>query len=148
MKPTERTLVLFKPDALTRNLVGTILQRFERAGLQPMDFRRTVFSADRLEKHYAELRAKHPRAYERNAGYLPGKPVLAVILEGSDAVAKVRRLVGSTEPAAAPPGTIRGDYSSDTIALADAENRGLYNLVHAADSVEAAEREIQIWFQS
>jgi nucleoside-diphosphate kinase len=148
MNPTERTLLLFKPDALARGLVGAILQRFEAAGLQPMEFRRTLFDVDRLEKHYAELRIKHPRAYERNAGYLPGKPVLAVILEGTDAVAKVRRLVGPTEPATAPPGTIRGDYSSDTIALADAENRGLRNLVHAADSVESAEREIRIWFQS
>jgi nucleoside-diphosphate kinase len=146
MKSSERTLVLFKPDALDRGLVGAILQRFEQAGLRPTGFHRAEFDLDRLALHYAELRTKHPRAYERNARDLPGKPLLAVILEGPDAVAKVRRLVGPTEPASAPPGTIRGDYSSDTIALADSEDRGLRNLVHAADSLEAAEREIQIWF--
>jgi nucleoside-diphosphate kinase len=143
----ERTLVLFKPDALDRGLVGAILQRFELAGLRVMGIRGFKFERVDLALHYAELQTKHPRAYERNARDLPGKPGIALILEGSDAVAKVRRLVGSTEPASAAAGTIRGDYSSDTIALADAEDRGLHNLVHAADSTEAAQREIEIWFR-
>lgn len=144
----ERTLVLLKPDALERGLVGAILQRFEAAGMELVNIRRFEFDLEQLAPHYAELRAKHPLAYQRNARDLPGKPGIAVILEGPDAIAKVRRLVGPTEPATAPAGTIRGDYSSDSYAVADSEDRGLYNLVHAADSLEAAQREIQIWFQS
>jgi nucleoside-diphosphate kinase len=148
MNPMERTLVLFKPDALERGLVGAILQRFELTGLRLIDIRRFTFDRVHLAAHYAELQVTHPRAYTRNARDLPGKPGIALILEGPDAIAKVRRLVGPTEPATAPAGTVRGDYSSDTYAIADAEDRGLYNLVHAADSIEAAQREIQIWFQS
>jgi nucleoside-diphosphate kinase len=144
----ERTLVLLKPDALQRGLVGAILQRFESAGMELINIRRFQFDLEHLAPHYAELQAKNPLAYQRNARDLPGKPGIALILEGTDAIAKVRRLVGPTEPATAPAGTIRGDYSSDTYAVADAEDRGLYNLVHAADSIEAAQREIQIWFQS
>jgi nucleoside-diphosphate kinase len=144
----EHTLVLFKPDALDRGLVGAILHRFELAGLCLIDIRRFQFDLEHLAPHYAELQSKNPLAYKRNARDLPGKPGIALILEGPDAVAKVRRLVGPTEPATAPAGTIRGDYSSDAYAIADAEDRGLYNLVHAADSIQSAQREIQIWFHS
>lgn len=142
----ERTLILLKPDALSRGLIGEILQRFERAGLRIEEIRPVRFSAAQLSEHYAELRLKNPRAYDRNARYLEGQRGLAMILAGNQAVAKVRLLVGPTEPASAPPGTIRGDYSSDSIAVADAEGRGLHNLIHAADSRESAEREAALWF--
>lgn len=147
MNDCERTLILLKPDALRRGLLGEILQRFERAGLQVHDIRRVQFTLARLEQHYAELRLKHPRAYDRNARYLASQTGIAVVLSGIHAIAKARSLTGPTEPASAPPGTIRGDYSSDTIAIADAQDRGLHNLIHAADSPEAAAREIALWFE-
>jgi nucleoside-diphosphate kinase len=146
MKHLEETLILFKPDALERGLVGEVLRRFEKAGLRVRDIRGVQLGVTQLELHYAELRAKNPRAYDRNARYLTGKHAIAAVLVGINAIPKVRLLVGPTEPATAPPGTVRGDYSSDTIAAADAEDRGLHNLVHAADSPEAARREIGIWF--
>jgi nucleoside-diphosphate kinase len=148
MKDGERTLILLKPDAVRRGLVGEILQRFERAGLQILDIRRVKLTAERLEQHYAELKAKNPRAYDRNARYLSNHVGIAVVLSGTHAIAKARQLAGPTEPASAPPGTIRGDYSSDTIAIADAQDRGLHNLIHAADSSEAAARETALWFES
>ncbi len=147
MNDCERTLILLKPDALRRRLLGEILHRFERAGLEIHDIRRVEFTSARLEQHYAELRLKNPRAYDRNARYLAGQTGFAVVLSGIHAIAKTRSLTGPTEPAAAPPGTIRGDYSSDTIAIADAQDRGLHNLIHAADSPEAAAREIALWFE-
>jgi nucleoside-diphosphate kinase len=127
-------------------LVGEILRRFERAGLRIRDVKRVRYTAARLEQHYAELKVKNYHAYDRNARYLAGQEGFGVVVTGTHAVAKVRLLVGPTEPASAPPGTIRGDYSSDTIALADAQDRGLHNLIHAADSPEAAVREIALWF--
>jgi len=142
----ERTLVLLKPDTLGRGLCGEVLGRFERAGLRLVDIRKARFTRVLLARHYAELRAKDPGAYERATRTMMGQEAVAVILQGPNAVAKARSLTGPTDPLAAPPGTIRGDYLSDSIALANAEDRGLDNLVHAADSVAAARRETRIWF--
>ena len=99
-----------------------------------------------LTKHYADLKSKNPGAFDRNIRYLAKKNTLALLLVGVNAIAKARMLIGPTEPSVAPPGTIRGDLSSDTIKFADSRDRGLYNLVHAADSTGSAKREIQLWF--
>jgi nucleoside-diphosphate kinase len=147
MNHVEETLVLIKPDALERGLAGEIICRFESAGLRIGDARLASPSLVMVEKHYADLKSKNPRAFDRNTRYLAGKNVLALVLLGVRAIAKARVLIGSTEPAAAPPGTIRGDLSSDTIKFADSQDRGLYNLVHAADSPGSARREIKLWFK-
>jgi nucleoside-diphosphate kinase len=146
MNPVEETLVLIKPDALERGLVGEIICRFERAGLSIRNVRWACPRQAEVEKHYSDLKLRNARAFDRNTRYLAGKQTLALVLAGANAVAKVRALIGATEPGSAPPGTIRGDLSSDTIRLADAEDRGLRNLVHAADSPDSAKREIAIWF--
>jgi nucleoside-diphosphate kinase len=146
MSTHERTLILLKPDTLGRGLCGEVLSRFERAGLRIITIRKTRFTRTLLARHYAELRLKNPEAYRRNAPYLAGKDVIALVLEGPNAIAKSRSLAGPTDPLAAAPGTIRGDFSSDSIPFADSENRGLKNLVHAADSPASARREIRLWF--
>ena len=142
----EETLVLIKPDALERGLAGEILRRFEAAGLRIRNVRWASLSPGLLANHYADLKAKNPRAFDRNTRYLAGKNAVALVLSGVNAISKVRLLIGPTEPAGAPPGTIRGDLSSDTIRFADSQNRGLHNLVHAADSPGSAKREIALWF--
>ena len=139
--------MLLKPDALERGLCGEILARFERAGLRLKDVRRSRFTRARFAAHYAELRVQHPEAFARNARSLIGREVFAVILVGPNAIAKVRALIGPTDPLQAPAGTVRGDLSADSIALADAADRALGNLVHAADSAVSARREIRIWFR-
>jgi nucleoside-diphosphate kinase len=146
MSNHQRTLVLLKPDTLRRGLCGEVLSRFERAGLQVVDVRKARFTRALLTRHYAELKAKNPAAYHRNAPYLAGREVIALLLEGRNGIAKARALAGPTDPLVAPPGTIRGDFSSDSIPFADSENRGLDNLVHAADSPASARREIKLWF--
>ena len=146
MDPNEETLILIKPDTLERGLVGEVLRRFESTGLRIRNIRYVCPDLEKVETHYADLKARNPRAFDRNTRYLAGKNAIAVVLSGVKAITKVRTLIGSTEPAAAPPGTIRGDLSSDTIALADAEDRGLFNLIHAADSPDSARREIEHWF--
>src|SRR5256885_6309209 len=143
----EETLVLIKPDALERGLAGEIIRRFEAAGLRIHNVRWVSPSLAMVEKHYADLKSKNPRAFDRNTRYLAKKNALALVLAGISAIAKVRMLIGPTEPVTAPPGTIRCDLSSDTIKFADSQDRGLYNLVHAADSTDSAIREIELWFE-
>ncbi|HUL51398.1 MAG TPA: nucleoside-diphosphate kinase [Candidatus Nitrosotalea sp.] len=147
MANAEETLVLIKPDAVERGQIGEVIRRFEQAGLRVVNARWVCPSLAAVETHYADLKARNPRAYDRNTRYLAGKNLVALVLAGVNAIAKVRMLIGTTEPATAAPGTIRGDLSSDTIPLADSEDRGLYNLVHAADSPESARKEIEIWFR-
>jgi nucleoside-diphosphate kinase len=142
----EETLVLIKPDALERRLVGEIIRRFEAGGFTILNVRWASLSPELLENHYADLKSKNPRAFDRNKRYLVGKNAIALVLAGVNAVAKVRLVIGPTEPFAAPPGSIRGDLSSDSIVLADSQDRGLHNLVHAADSADSAKREIALWF--
>jgi nucleoside-diphosphate kinase len=146
MQPTEETLVLIKPDAIERGLAGEIICRFEKAGFRIRNVRLVCPRLSEVEEHYADLQERNARAFDRNTRYLAGKQTIALVLAGVNAIAKVRALIGATEPAGAQPGTIRGDLSSDTIKLADDEDRGLYNLVHAADSMDSAKREITLWF--
>jgi len=146
MSKTETTLILFKPTALERGLVGVILARFEQAGLALRDIRWIRFTPEVLKPHYAELNQKNSVAYERTVRYLSDKEGIAVLLNGPNAIAKVRALVGPTDPLAAPAGTIRGDFGSDSVPLSNTEGRSVQNMVHAADSLAAAEREIALWF--
>ena len=146
MDDIEETLVLIKPDALERGLTGEILRRFEAAGLRIQNIRWTCLSRTLIEEHYADLKSKNPRAFDRNTRYLAEKHAIALLLAGVNAVGKVRVIIGPTDPAGAPPGTIRGDLSSDSIVFADSQDRGLNNLVHAADSLDSAAREISLWF--
>ena len=131
---TERTLVLVKPDAVRRGLVGEILGRFERKGLQvvAMDLRR--IDAETADRHYAEHVGKAFYAALRE--FVTSGPLVAVLLEGDEAIPVVRSLVGATDGRSAAAGTIRGDFS-----LSNREN-----LVHASDSAEAATREAGIFF--
>ena len=146
MDQPEETLVILKPDALERGVTGEIIRRFETAGLRIRQARWVCPDLALVQRHYGDLKVRNPRAFDRNTRYLSGKNAFALVLAGVNAIAKVRAMIGPTEPAAAPPGTIRGDLSSDTIKLADAQDRGLYNLVHAADSAESARKEIELWF--
>ena len=131
---TERTLVLIKPDAVRRGLVGEVLSRFERKGLAivALDLRR--IDGDLADRHYAEHveRDFYPPLRE----FITSGPLVAMVLEGDQAIAVVRGLIGATDGRAAAAGTIRGDLS-----LSNREN-----LVHASDSAESAAREISIFF--
>ncbi len=140
------TLVLIKPDALERGLVGTVLARFEAAGLRVENCRFLCPDQAHLEAHYADLESRNARAFARTVRSLANRPFVAVRLSGTGAIQKVRALVGPTDPLAAPPGTIRGDFGEDSIAVADAEDRATNNLVHAADSESAVAREAALWF--
>lgn len=167
----ERTLVLLKPDAVQRGLVGEITARFERMGFWICGAKMLKPDERLLSLHYADdpvwkknvgaktrvsMEAKGVRMSETdeeigarirkwNMECLKG-PVLALVFQGPHAVEAGRKIVGNTEPRQAAMGTIRGDYSYDSYVLADAEKRVIRNLVHASGSVQEAEHEIALWF--
>lgn len=180
MTNLERTLIILKPDAVARGLVGTILGRFEQSGLAiiaakltkptiafarghyPLSDRQLEQMGNKTLETYKSL-GIDPKArigtndardigkliHEWNAEFLSSGPVLVCVIEGVHAVQKVRKICGKTIPLYAEPGTIRGDYSSSSPAVANLEKASIYNLVHASDNESDPDepaREIAYWF--
>lgn len=145
----ERTLVLLKPDAVARGLVGQVLSRLEAALLKIVAAKMVWMDAELTRKHYFDLEERFgPRVYETVAGFMQTGPVLAVVIEGVEAVACVRKLVGSTYPDQAAPGTIRGDLAHQSKAYANAHGLPVANLVHASANADDAKREVEVWFSA
>lgn len=146
----EKTLVVFKPDTVQRGLVGEILTRFERVGLKIVATKMIAPDKEHYYKHYEEIGKMVTRRGEHAFGVtlemMIQGPVIAMVLEGVEAVALVRKLVGPTEPKSAAPGTIRGDFSHMSFGYADNANIGIPNLIHASGDVEEAGKEIDHWF--
>jgi nucleoside-diphosphate kinase len=146
----ERTLILLKPDAVMRGLAGEIISRFERAGLKIIGMKMLSPDEEHYYHHYETISKLKSRigedVFNQNSKFMMSGPVIAVVLEGVEAVATVRKMVGATEPKAAPPGTIRGDYSH--ISYDHSNNRGaaLPNIIHASGNKEEAEQEVAHWF--
>jgi nucleoside-diphosphate kinase len=143
----ERTLVLLKPDAVTRGLVGRVLARFEDALLKIVACKMVWMDAELSRRHYFDLEERFgPDVYNAVAAFMQTGPVFAFVLEGVEAVAIVRKLVGATYPDQAAPGTIRGDYAHQSKAYANANKLPVANLVHASAKPQEAQREIEVWF--
>jgi len=132
----QRTLILVKPDGVQRRLVGSILKRFEQKGLRLVGLKLVQPSRTLAEQHYAVHKGKP--FYDSLLQFLTSGPTVAIVLEGREAVAVARNLMGATDGAKAPPATIRGDYAISV------QN----NLVHGSDSVENAALEIALWFKA
>jgi nucleoside-diphosphate kinase len=143
----ERTLVLLKPDAVARGLVGHVLARFENALLKVIAAKMVWMDADLTRRHYFDLEDRFgPDVYNAMAGFMQTGPVIAIVLEGVDAIATTRKLVGATYPDQAAPGTIRGDYAHMSRNYANSHKVAVANLVHASGNGEEAVREIDVWF--
>ena len=130
----ERTFVMIKPDGVQRGLIGEIISRIERKGLKIVGMKMLRISQELAQKHYAEHRGKP--FFDSLISYITSGPVVAMVVEGKEAVKVMRTLVGKTNPIEASPGTIRGDYAMDV-------GR---NVIHASDSIESANREISLFF--
>ena len=130
----EKTFVCIKPDGVQRALIGEVIKRFENRGLVLVAAKFLSVPRELAEKHYAEHAGKP--FYNGLVNYITSAPVFAMVWEGEDAIRAVRQTVGSTKPTEAAPGTIRHDFAAKT-------DR---NLIHASDSPESAEREINTWF--
>lgn len=148
----ERTLIVFKPDAVQRGIVGEILQRFERVGLKMVGVKMASPDRQHYYGHYEKIGKLATRRGEDTLNItlnmMMDGPVIAMVLEGVEAVAVVRKIVGPTEPKAADMGTIRGDYSHISFGYADECQKGIPNLIHASGDSEEAEKEIAHWFKS
>lgn len=173
----EETLVLIKPDGIQRKLIGEIISRFERAGLEIVGIKLVVPDVALVEEHYPASEKQLtgmgnntlktagkegamkifgttiPReiglkAREWMIKSLTSTPVIAMVLKGDSAIQRVRNLVGFTDPSKAAAGTIRGDLGADSIVTANAAGRSVNNVVHASGTVEEAKKEISLWFKS
>jgi nucleoside-diphosphate kinase len=129
-----RTLILVKPDAFERGLTGEVLTRFERKGLRPVAMKQMAVEEDLANRHYAEHTDKP--FFGELISFITRGSLVAMVLEGTDAVAAARQVIGATNPLEAAPGSIRGDLAIGVT----------FNLVHGSDSDESAQREIELWF--
>ena len=143
----ERTLVVLKPDAVARGLAGRIIQRFEDASLKIIGMKMRDIDADFARKHYFDLEERLGSAvYDATATFMQRGPVIAFVLEGEDAVSTVRKIVGTTYPNEAQPGSIRGDFAHQSKAVAAKTGKAVANLVHASGNLEEARYEVSLWF--
>ncbi|HXB15160.1 MAG TPA: nucleoside-diphosphate kinase [Solirubrobacteraceae bacterium] len=130
----DRTLILVKPDAFARSLTGEIIARFERKGLRILALRHMTVTRELAEKHYAE-HAERP-FFGELVDFITSAPIVAMVLEGQEAVKAARQVIGATNPLEAAPGSIRGDFAVETG----------QNMVHGSDSPESAARESALFF--
>lgn len=170
----ERTLVLLKPDAIQRALMGEIIHRYERLGLKLVGLKMLVPTVKQVEGHYTldsnwrrvtgektitsyKSRGLKPpsedpleitaKILENLKKYLTSGPIIAMVWQGAHAVELVRKVTGGTEPRTSPVGTIRGDFVVDSYTMSDADDRAVRNLIHASGSVAEADMEIPHWFE-
>jgi len=168
----QQTLLIVKPDGVQRSLIGDIISRVERTGLKVAALKMLVPSRDQLISHYNKSDAwylkkganiaenlkvnglpalKEPIEYgkeiiEQIVKFMTSGPVVAMVVQGNEAVAVVKKIVGGTEPATSDVGTIRGDYTIDSYEHATVDGRAVRNLIHCSDEVAEAKREIGVWF--
>jgi len=169
----ERSLVIIKPDGIQRSLIGEIIKRYERSGLKLIGIKLVVPDKETVKKHYLvdpewtrKVGEKSIAAYakrgvdapfksaveygefilEKLVHYMSSGPVIAIVWQGNQAVGIVKKITGGTEPLTSDVGTIRGDFTVDSYAIADPDNRAVRNLIHASGHVDEAEKEIAIWF--
>ena len=146
----EKTLVIFKPHAVQRGIVGEVLARFEKVGLKIVGMKMLKPDYDQYFHHYETIGtmiSRHSKEiFDMTLEMMQEAPVIAFVLEGIDAVAVVRKMAGATEPKSALPGTIRGDFAHMNYGHSDVNKFGLHNIIHASGSQDEAKLEIAHWF--
>ncbi len=147
----ERTLILLKPDTVQRGLIGEIITRFEKVGLKIVGMKMVFPDRDHYHKHYEDIgkmiTRHNQKVFDITVDMMMAGPVVAIVLEGVEAIALVRKIVGTTEPKSSQPGTIRGDYSHMSYDHANAREMGVPNVVHASGDEKDAKSEITHWFK-
>ena len=147
----ERTLILLKPDTVQRGIVGEVITRFEKAGFKIVGVKMVQPDRDHYVEHYEGIGTLKTRRgeeiFESQLATMQDGPVVALVLEGVDAVETVRKMVGATEPKSALPGTIRGDYAHVSYGQASSIGRGVANIIHASAEPDEAVKEIPHWFK-
>jgi nucleoside-diphosphate kinase len=145
----ERTLVLLKPDAVQRSLVGRVISRFEDAGLKIIGMKMVWVDEKFAKIHYSGIGERHGEKVLKNlVDYIHGGPVIAMVIEGVNAIDVVRKITGTTYPNEALPGTIRGDFCHISKKYANEHDKHVGNLIHASENKKDADREISLWFST
>jgi nucleoside-diphosphate kinase len=144
----EKTFVMIKPDGVKRAIVGDVIQRFEKAGLKLVGMKMMYINEDFAKDHYTEDIAirRGERVRQDLIQFVTEGPVVSMVWEGIHAIEVIRKIVGTTEPKTAQPGTIRGDYAHVSFAYADDKKIAVKNVIHASADKGDAEREIRLWF--
>jgi nucleoside-diphosphate kinase len=143
----QRTLILIKPDGVQRGLIGRIIQRFEDVGLKIVGSKMVWIDSEFGKKHYFDIAQRRGEQVLKNLlKFMTEGPVMALCLEGINAVENVRKIVGSTEPKSALPGTIRGDFAHHSYEATDGKGVAVRNLIHASGNFEEAGYEVSLWF--
>lgn len=146
----ERTLVVLKPDTVQRGIIGEIITRFERAGLKVVGMKMMQPDTQHYDHHYETIgkvkSRRGEKVFRQNMEFMMKGPVVAMTLEGVEAIDLVRKMVGDTEPKSSLPGTIRGDYAHMSYGHANQKQIGIPNIIHASGNAEEAEEEIYHWF--
>lgn len=146
----ERTLIIFKPDAIKRGITGEVLSRFEKVGLKIVGAKMLTPTYEQFHHHYEAIgqviSRRGEEVFNMTLAMMQSGPVLAMVLEGIEAASLVRKMVGATEPKSALPGTIRGDYAHMSYGHGDAHKVGIPNIIHASGDADEAKLEIAHWF--
>ena len=143
----ERTLVLIKPDGVQRGLIGRIIQKFEDAGFKIVGAKMVWIDEKFGKRHYFDVAERRgENVLKVLLDFITAGPVMALCIEGVSAIENARKIVGSTEPKSALPGTIRGDFAHHSYAYTDGKNTAVKNLIHASGKLEEAKYEIALWF--
>ena len=146
----EQSLVVLKPDAVQRGISGEVIARFEKAGLKIVGMKMVQPDKEHFKQHYEGISKLISRwgedIYEITLAHMTESPVIAIVLEGVDAVEHVRKMVGATDPKDSAPGTIRGDFTHIARAYTNERGATLPNIVHASGDVNEAKQEIALWF--
>ena len=147
-KMIERTLVLIKPDGVERALVGECISRFEKRGLKLIGKKMVWTDKDHAMKHYTDdiTKRRGEKVREKLLEFITSGPVVAMAIEGVNAIENIRKLVGATEPKSALPGTIRGDYTHVSYSYADDKQIAVKNLTHGSSDKTDADHELNLWF--
>jgi len=147
----EQSLIIFKPDAVQRGIVGEIITRFERAGFKIVAAKMLEPDYQHYYDHYEGIGTlktrKGDEIFESQLASMQDGPVIAMVLEGVEAVESIRKMVGDTQPKTALPGTIRGDYAHVTYGQAASVGKGVANIIHASADSDEAKKEIAHWFK-
>jgi nucleoside-diphosphate kinase len=144
----ERSLILIKPDGVKRGLMGNIISRFENAGFKIVGSKMVWIDENFGRKHYSDVAERRgEKVFNNVLKFMSQGPVMALVLEGINAVENVRKIVGGTEPKTASPGTIRGDFAHVSFSHADNVDKAIENLIHASGNLEEAKVEVSLWFK-
>ena len=144
----ERTFIIIKPDGMEKRIIGECLRRFEKAGLEIKDIKMHKIKLNEAKRFYIHVKKDYPNIYKPLLSFMTQRPIVMAILEGNNAIKKVRNICGPTDPSKASKGTIRSDFGTGSIAESYKKKKVVKNAIHASSSLKDAKFEIGMFFKT